>query len=60
MALTFVLFSKEAFVRWSTLPNILTDVIMLILPLPSIWNLQLRTPLKIGLTITFLTGSLYV
>ena len=43
--------------RWMSLPNLATDLAMLILPLPVIWGLQIRRNQKIGLTLTFLTGS---
>ena len=49
---------KEAFFRWGSLPNIITDIIMLILPMRIVWNLHTTTRLKVGLTITFLFGSL--
>lgn len=44
--------------RWISLPNLVTDVAMLILPLPVIWGLQIGRSRKIGLTLTFLLGSL--
>lgn len=37
--------------------NLLSDILMLILPLPVIWRLHTSTNQKIGLTLTFLTGS---
>ena len=43
--------------RWISFANILTDVVMLVLPLPSIWSLQTSKNQKIGLTLIFLTGS---
>ncbi|KAF7917047.1 uncharacterized protein EAE97_012067 [Botrytis byssoidea] len=46
------------FYRWGTLPNAITDVFMLILPLPVVWKLHTSKRVKIGLTITFLTGSI--
>lgn len=49
---------KEAFFRYGSLPNIISDVVMLVLPIRVIWNLHTTTRLKVGLTITFLTGSL--
>ena len=49
---------KEAFFRFGSLPNIITDIVMLILPIRVVWNLHTTTRLKIGLTITFMTGSL--
>ena len=47
----------NAFFRWISLPNILTDIAMLVLPQPLIWTLQVTRNQKIGLTLTFLTGS---
>lgn len=43
--------------RWASLPNLITDVAMLLLPLPVIWNLHTGLSQKIGLTVTFVTGS---
>ena len=51
-------FDINSYFRWASLVNIITDVIMLILPLPVIWKIQTTTNIKIGLTITFATGSL--
>lgn len=42
---------------WASLINIITDVAMLVLPLPIIWKLHTSRSVKIGLTITFATGS---
>lgn len=50
-------FDINAYFRWSSLVNILTDVIMLILPLPVIWKIHTSRNIKIGLTFTFATGS---
>lgn len=49
---------KEAFFRYGSIPNILTDIVMLILPVRIVWNLHTTTRLKIGLTATFMVGSL--
>ncbi|KAF2634730.1 hypothetical protein P280DRAFT_463091 [Massarina eburnea CBS 473.64] len=38
-------------------PNLLSDVIMMVLPLPAIWKLQMGVAVKIGLALTFLFGS---
>lgn len=43
---------------WYSLPNIVTDVAMLVLPLPVLWKLHVSAHQKIGLTITFLTFSM--
>ena len=50
-------FDQVAYLRWQTLPNVLVDVAMLVLPLPMIWRLNTSHGQKIGLTLTFLTGS---
>ncbi len=44
--------------RWASLPNLITDVAMLLLPMPVIWNLHTGLSQKIGLTLTFITGSM--
>lgn len=40
--------------------NILTDVVLLLMPLPMIWRLQMSQLQKVTLSITFMTGTLYV
>lgn len=50
----------DPFWRWISFINIFTDVVMLGLPLPVIWNLHTSRNQKVGLTFVFLTGSLYV
>ncbi|KAI9041022.1 uncharacterized protein KD926_007438 [Aspergillus affinis] len=47
-----------AFYRWGTLPNILIDLQMLILPQPVVWSLQIPKQVKFGLAATLLTGSI--
>lgn len=51
-------FDIIAWYRWSGLMNILTDVVMLILPLPMVWKIQSSKRVKIGLSITLATGSM--
>jgi hypothetical protein len=46
--------------RYGSIPNIVTDVVMLILPMPLIWGLHVSTKVKIGLLVTFLLGSMWV
>ena len=53
-----VCINKEALFIWSSFPNILTDIVMLVLPIRIVWNLHITTRLKIGLTLTFMVGSL--
>lgn len=43
---------------WFGIPSILTDLAIIAVPLPVIWALQTSRNQKIGLTITFLTGSM--
>lgn len=50
-------FNTGAFWRYGSLPNLVTDVVMMILPLPCIWKLKLSQKDKIGLLFTFITGS---
>lgn len=47
-----------AFYRWISLPNIITDAMMLALPIPMVWKLNTSAGKKFGLTIGFLTGSM--
>ncbi|KAF2490389.1 hypothetical protein BU16DRAFT_596458, partial [Lophium mytilinum] len=50
----------DAWYRWSSLMNILTDLIMLGLPVPVILKLHVSRNVKAGLAITFATGSIGV
>ncbi|MCJ1349794.1 hypothetical protein MMC31_008035 [Peltigera leucophlebia] len=51
-------FNQQLFWAFSSLPNIITDLIMLALPVPVIWKIQLSWKDKVGLMITFGTGSI--
>lgn len=46
------------FARWISLPNIITDMVMLVIPLPTIWQLHLPRAQKLGLSFTFCMGSM--
>lgn len=48
----------NVFGTWISLPHIVTDLIIMILPLPLLSNMHMRPAKKIGLAITFLTGSM--
>lgn len=48
---------KELLFAWASLPNIVTDVAMLIVPLPIVWKLHNTRRIRIALTFTFLVGS---
>lgn len=52
--------NMQAVSSWSTLPNIITDVGMLLLPVPVVWSLHTKLQTKIQLTFTFALGSLSV
>ncbi|KAF2869202.1 hypothetical protein BDV95DRAFT_578592 [Massariosphaeria phaeospora] len=47
----------SAMYTYITVPSILTDVVMLVLPLSVVWKLQVSVATKIGLVATFLIGS---
>ncbi|PLB43653.1 hypothetical protein P170DRAFT_513988 [Aspergillus steynii IBT 23096] len=51
-------FDINSFFRWGGFSNIVTDVIMMVLPMPVVWELHASTRLKLGILITFLLGSL--
>ncbi|KAL9093807.1 MAG: hypothetical protein Q9159_000109 [Coniocarpon cinnabarinum] len=42
---------------WISFPNIISDIVILVLPMPILWHMHLRRTKKIGLAITFATGS---
>ncbi|PWY66352.1 integral membrane protein [Aspergillus sclerotioniger CBS 115572] len=50
--------NTNAFFRWSGLANLVTDCVMLVLPMPMVWNLQASLRLKLGICLTFLFGSI--
>jgi hypothetical protein len=51
-------FDIVQFYRWGTLPNVVLDFLILLLPLPAVWRLHSSVGVKVGLTATFLTGSM--
>ncbi|KAF2464529.1 uncharacterized protein BDR25DRAFT_155204, partial [Lindgomyces ingoldianus] len=44
--------------RYIGIPNLITDVLLLVLPLPAIYKLHVGLGVKIGLFATFISGSL--
>jgi len=52
--------NTQALFMYSSIPNIITDLVMLVLPLPTIWNLKAATHVKVGVTLTLLTASVCV
>ncbi|MCJ1250588.1 hypothetical protein MMC30_007816 [Trapelia coarctata] len=51
-------FNQTAFYSASNVPNTVTDLAMLLLPMPTIWGLQISKFRKLGLTMIFVTGSI--
>ncbi len=50
--------NRWSFYMGSAVPSIVLDLILLIIPVPFLWRLQMGTSQKIGLTVTFLLGYL--
>lgn len=46
--------------RWVSVLNIVTDLVILILPISTLYHLQTTRSRNIGIALTFLTGELYV
>ena len=44
--------------RYISIPNILTDLAILILPLSTLWHLNMSRTRKAGVFLTFLAGGL--
>ncbi|PLB44745.1 hypothetical protein P170DRAFT_479293 [Aspergillus steynii IBT 23096] len=51
-------FDQQAFYRYVSPPNILTDVVILVMPMPFVWRLHTRMGQKLALTAVFLLGGL--
>ena len=49
-------FDVLAFERFTAIPNVVTGLLMLVLPLPIIWRLNVAPVTKVALTATFLHG----
>lgn len=45
-----------AWARYIAIPNVVTGVIMFVMPLPIVWKLNVNVSAKIALTATFLHG----
>ena len=50
-------FDVQTFYELLNVPNILTDAVMLVLPMPMVWHLSIPRAHKLGLTLVFLAGS---
>lgn len=44
------------FARFISIPNVITGVVMLVMPLPLVWQLNVPVAIKVALTATFLHG----
>lgn len=44
---------------YTSIPNIVTDVLILLVPMPVAFGLRVRMSVKLGIAVTFLMGSLY-
>jgi hypothetical protein len=53
-------FNVEVYANSSSVPNIITDLAVLVLPLRTVWGLKISVGRRVGLLIIFLTGSVYV
>ncbi|KAH9896197.1 hypothetical protein F4778DRAFT_783479 [Xylariomycetidae sp. FL2044] len=51
-------FDQLAYFHWHAIPNIIHDVVMLIVPAPVVWKLQITVRQKIALSSVFLIGSI--
>lgn len=50
--------SQAYLFRYGSIPNIVTDVPLLILPMPLVWKLHVSAKVKAGLFVTFLLGGM--
>lgn len=53
-------FDVQAYANSSSVPNIFTDLAVLVLPLRTVWGLKISIGRRVGLLFIFLTGSVYV
>ncbi|KAL8934791.1 MAG: hypothetical protein Q9216_005732 [Gyalolechia sp. 2 TL-2023] len=56
MKMTGKCINKLDFARYTAIPNVLTGLAMLVLPLPMVWRLNVTIQQKVALTATFLHG----
>ena len=50
--------NQQDYYRYLLVPNFVTDIVMLILPLPMVWKLNTSIAQKVSLTFIFLIGSM--
>ncbi|KAF2688375.1 hypothetical protein K458DRAFT_427969 [Lentithecium fluviatile CBS 122367] len=51
-------FDTQALFKWNCLPNVITDLIMLALPIPKVWSLKAPKRVKIGVTVMLLMATI--
>jgi hypothetical protein len=51
-------FNIEVYANSSSVPNIITDLAVLILPLRTVWGLKISVGRRVGLLVIFITGSM--
>ncbi|KAF2150185.1 hypothetical protein K461DRAFT_208694, partial [Myriangium duriaei CBS 260.36] len=51
-------YNIAAYFQYGALPNAITDFVMLLLPIPTVWKLQATLKVKMGLLVTFMIGGL--
>lgn len=54
------LFDLYKFYIGNAIANVVTDVVILLVPVPLVWRLQMRTSLKVMVSCIFILGGLYV
>ena len=47
----------NTYFTWISLPHIISDLVLVAIPLPKLWNTHMKTAKKVGVMITFLTAS---
>lgn len=53
-------FNQILWYELTNIPNVVGDVMILVLPIPTVWNLKASTGKKAGIAMVFLMGSMYV
>lgn len=53
-------FNVQFYANSSSVPNMITDLAVLVLPLRSVWGLKISVGRRVGLLLIFLTGSMFV
>lgn len=50
--------NQNALFQYWNVPNISTDLVMLVVPMPTIWHMQMSRVQKVELMVTFALGSM--